>query len=326
MKNQILKILNQLKNTPFWGLAGFLLLLTACDISKEDSVPSPAIEENATAIFHTTSDAGLSINPTSFERLREAKSFTINQLPKNGEVKFVSNGFIHYKPNSSATTDNFTIEGQTAAGTKVSENVQINIVASVSALPCNAGCIGDFAKVEVEKNVEIDITRNDKTCNQITSNSLKIEIPPKNGTVEIQNNRILYKPNADFIGEDLFFYRIGISNSKNPVAPVEIAVTETDECTSGINDDAISLITYKLGSEVVIDVLQNDKICSLYQSSALKILKNPSNGTARITKVNNKDVVIYSTNKALTTSETFVYALYRSENRYVKGKVMIVMN
>jgi Bacterial Ig domain len=303
-----------------------IIILTACDISKEDFVPSPAIEENTTAIFHTTSDAGLSINPTAFERLRDTKSFTISQLPKNGEVKFISNGFVHYKPNGNATTDNFTIEGQTAGGVKISENIQINIVASSNSLPCNAGCIGDYAKVEAEKSIEIDVTRNDKTCNQITSNSLKIEIPPKNGTVEIQNNRIVYKPNADFIGEDLFFYRIGISNTKNPVAPVEIAVTETDECTSGINDDAISLITYKLGSEIVIDVLQNDKICSLYQSSALKILKNPNIGTAKIVKINNKDVIVYSTNKALSTSETFEYALYRSENRFVKGKVSVAMN
>jgi hypothetical protein len=303
-----------------------IIILTACDISSDDTLPKPAIEENPTSIFHTTTDAGLSINPTSFERLKEAKSFTISQLPRNGEVKFISNGFIFYKSNGNNQTDNFTIEGQTATGTKVTESIQINIVNSPTELPCNAGCIGDNGKVEIEKNVEIDVLRNDKTCSSIEANSLKIEIPPKNGTVEIQNQRLIYKPNSDFVGDDIFFYRIGINNAKNPVAPVEITVSESPECADGIKDDAVNLISYRLGSDLVIDAMQNDRLCSLYQNASLKIFKNPSTGTAKIAKINNKDVIIYSTTKALSNSETFEYALYRSEKLYIKAKVTVVMN
>jgi hypothetical protein len=326
MYNQNQQILGK-KNNPILGIWSIFLLvfLVACDISSEDTPPEPAIEENTTSIFNTTPDAGLSINPASFQRLRDATSFTISQLPKNGEAKFISNGFVFYKSDGISKSDNFVIEGQTAIGTKITESIQINIVNSQAELPCSAGCIGDNGKVELEKSVEIDVTRNDKTCSSLTANSLKIEIPPKNGTVEILNQKIVYKPNSDFLGEDIFFYRVGINNTKNPVAPVEITVSESADCVAGINDDSINLISYRLGSDLVIDAMQNDKLCSLYQNATLKIFKNPNTGTARIAKINNKDVIIYSTTKALTNAETFEYALYRSEKLYIKAKVTIAM-
>lgn len=304
-----------------WGL------LTSCDVAKEDTVPIvEVIEENPTADFHTTIDAALSINPTSFQKLKDIKSFTINQLPKHGEARFIENGFVYYKSNGSGNNDNFTLQGQTPTGTTVTEDVKINIVSDISGLPCNAGCIGDNAKTEVNKNIEIDVLKNDKTCSQIAPNSLKVEINPKNGSVEIQNQKLIYKPNPDFIGEDLFFYRIGVNNSKNPVAPVTVVVGETSECTQGMTDDFINLLAYTPTTDLKIDVLENDRICSLYRNATLKINKNPQIGTVKIIKEANKEFIIYNSPRVFKGSDNFEYALYRTEKIFIKAQVTITIN
>lgn len=302
-------------------------LLASCDLAKEDTVPIvEVIEENPTAEFHTIPDAALTINPVSFQKLKEAKSFTISQLPRNGETRFIENGYVFYKSNGSTSTDNFTIQGQTPTGSIVSEDLKINIVPDISSLPCNAGCIGDNAKVEVNKNIEIDVLRNDKTCGQIAPNSLKIEINPKNGVAEIQNQKIIYKPNPDFIGEDLFFYRIGVNNSKNPIASVAVIVGETSECTQGMTDDFINLLAYTPTTDLKIDVLENDRICSLYRNASLKIHKNPTIGTIKIQKEAGREFIIYNSPRVFKGSDTFEYALYRTEKIFIKAQVTITIN
>ena len=168
---------------------------------------------------------------------------------------------------------------------------------------------------------------NDKTCSAIANSSLMIEIQPKNGKAEVINQKVVYTPNKDFIGDDVFFYRVGINTKKNPVAPVEVTTSESSDCVDGMTDDVVNVLSYTADSELSLDVLQNDKICANYQKAELKILKNPTLGTLRIDKNNANNAVIYYKSATVPRGvQTFEYALYRSEKLYIKARVSVNFN
>jgi Bacterial Ig domain len=306
-----------------------VLVVMSCDVSKEDYLQNPVTkEENLTNTFYTLPESNLTIDPTAFEQLKLANSLVVSQVPVNGEAKFIENGFVFYRStNPQAVNDAFVIGGKTATGAIVNEEVKINYVNNQADLPCFAGTIGDKAKTEIEKSTEINVLTNDKTCSSIENNSLTIEIQPKNGKAEVINQKIVYTPNKDFMGEDVFFYRVGINTKKNPVAPVELTISESGDCINGMTDDIINVLTYTIGSNLILDVLQNDKICTIYQKAELKVIKNPTVGTLRIDKNNLGNLVVfYKSDTTPRGIQTFEYGLYRSEKLYIKAKVSVNFN
>lgn len=305
-----------------------LLVVISCDVAKEDSIDPGIVDENPANIFYTLQENNLTIDPTAFAELKEATSLSISQLPKHGEAKFIGNGFIFYHVTDKlATSDAFSVEGKTSTGGSITEEVKINFVNNPSDLPCYAGALGDNAKAEPEKAVEINVLLNDKTCSSIENNSLVIEIHPKYGKAEVVNQKIVYTPAKDYIGDDIFFYRVGINTKKNPVASVDLKIAESAECTSGIIDDIINILSYTPNTELQLDVLQNDRLCALYKDAELRIASNPTVGTLRIDKtVGARPVIMYKLTEAYKGQQHFEYALYRSEKLFLKAKVTVNFN
>lgn len=305
-----------------------LFAVISCDVAKEDSVVPVVVDENPANIFYTLQENNLTIDPTAFAGLNEATSLSISQLPKHGEAKFIENGFIFYRATDKlATSDAFSVEGKTGTGGSIIEEVKINFVSNPSDLPCYAGALGDNAKTDPEKGVEINVLLNDKTCSSIADNSLVIEIPPKYGKAEIVNQRIVYTPNKDYIGNDIFFYRVGINTKKNPVASVDLKIAESVECTTGIVDDIINILSYTPNTELQLDVLQNDRLCALYKDAELRILTNPTVGALRIDKtVGTRPMIMYKLTEAYKGQQSFEYTLYRSEKLFLKAKVTVNFN
>lgn len=306
----------------------FFLFVMSCDVANMDNVPASIKDENPSNVFYTLSTSDLSIDPTAFAQLKNINSLVVSQLPVNGEAKFIENGYVYYrstKPN--AKDDVFMIGGKSTDGTSVNEEVKINFVSSQAQLPCYAGTLGDKAKAETERIVEINVLANDKTCSTIENNSLVIEIQPKNGKAEVINQKIVYTSNKYFVGTDLFFYRVGINTKKNPVAPVEVSVSESVNCINGMNNDIINVLSYTPNSDLQLDVLQNDILCDKYKNADLKILTNSTTGTLRVEKNNaNKSLIYFNADVAPKGVQTFEYALFRTEKNYIKATVSINFN
>ena len=305
------------------------MIALSCDIAKEDSIgKSATTDENPSSTFFTLPDANLTIDPRALEKLKLANSLIMSQLPKNGEAKFIENGHVFYRStNPQATNDAFTITGKTSAGAAISEEIKISYVTNQGALPCYTGTLGDKVTAETGQPTEINVLANDRTCGVMDNNSLRIELQPKNGKATIINQKVVYTPNADFLGEDTFFYRVNINNNKNAVAPVEVNVSESKECLAGITDDIVNVLSYATGTDLVFDVLQNDKICSIYQKATLRIIKNPATGTLRVGKNNtNNDVIYFKSDTAPKGTQSFEYGLFRSEKLYIKAKVVVNFN
>ncbi len=304
-----------------------LVIVNSCDVAKLDSVGPDIPDENPTNTFYTLQENNLTIDPTAFVRLKEVTSLMISQQPKHGEAKFIENGFVFYRSTDKlATSDAFSVEGKTSNGGSIIEEVKINFVSNPSDLPCYAGALGDKAKAEPGNGVEINVLLNDKTCSSITENSLAIEIPPRHGKTEIVNKKVIYTPDNDYLGDDIFFYRVGINTRKNPVASVNLKIAESIECTSGIIDDIINILSYTPNTELSLDVLQNDKLCSLYKDAELRILTNPTVGTLRIDKTGARPMIMYKLTEAYKGEQNFEYALYRSEKLFLKAKVKVNFN
>lgn len=299
------------------------LMMGACDNLTVGSAGPMTPEENPNDIFYTTKDA-VTINPTSLKGLENASQISIAQAPLYGEAKFTDNGLVYYRftSTSSANKDNLILRGKTQAGSTIDKLVEFNIVASAQDLPCFAGAIGDRIEVEASSVTTLNVTGNDKTCSTISS--IQIEIAPKHGTATIENQKIIYAPEKDFVGDDSFLYRIGIPNTKNPVAPVELSVVEPAACAQGIKDDLLNITNYALGSNIAIDILQNDIICSLYSKASLRIVSQPQHGKISIDTTSfDKPVILYKADKVFTGNDTFYYGLYRNDTHFVQAKVSV---
>ncbi|RYU96928.1 Ig-like domain-containing protein [Emticicia agri] len=313
------KIVNQTLLS--FGLVAFLT--GACDNVNLSTSPGAGVEENPNDIFYTTKDA-ITINPTSLKGLENVNQISIAQNPLYGEAKFTDNGLVYYRFTSTtaANRDNLILRGKTQTGSMIDKEVLFTIVSSAQDLPCFAGAIGDRVEVEASSASTLNVTGNDKTCSAISS--LQIEIPPKHGTVTIQEQKIVYTPEKDYVGEDTFLYRIGIPNTKNPVAPVELNIIEPKVCQEGVKDDVLNLSNYVLGSSIAIDILQNDVICSLYSNATLRIVSQPQHGKISIDTTNfDKPVILYQADKSFSGSDTFNYGLYRNETQFVQAKVSV---
>lgn len=305
-----------------------LSMVLSCDIAKEDALAPSTGDENPANTFYTLQENNLTIDPTAFVGLRNATALSISQMPLHGEARFIENGFIFYRStDKNALTDGFAIEGKTTTGTSIKEDVKISFVTNPADLPCYSGTLGDNAKTEPEKSVELNVLINDRTCSKIDNNSLKIEIAPKHGKAEVINQKIVYTPEKDYVGDDLFFYRVNINTKRNPVAPVELKIAESAECVNGITDDIINIISYVPDSELMLDVLQNDKVCALYKDAELRIISNPIVGTLRIDKTTgSRPVIMYKLPTLMKGQQTFQYGLFRSDKLYIKAQVTINFN
>jgi hypothetical protein len=313
------KIINQ-------SLLSFCLVVfvvSACDNVNLTSTGQVTPEENPDDIFYTTKEA-VTINPTSLKGLENANQISIAKEPLYGEAKFTDNGLVYYRftSTSAVNKDNLILRGKTQTGSTIDKQVDFTIVASEQDLPCFAGAIGDRIQVEASSVTTLNVTGNDKTCSSISS--IQIELAPKHGTVSIDNQKIIYTAEKDYVGDDSFLYRIGIPNTKNPVAPVELSIVEPAACAQGIKDDVLSISNYALGSDIAIDILQNDAICSLYSKAGLKIVTPPQYGKVSIDTTSfDNPVILYKSDKIFTGNDTFYYGLYRDNTHFIQAKVSV---
>ncbi|NGF57499.1 T9SS type B sorting domain-containing protein [Parapusillimonas sp. SGNA-6] len=85
--------------------------------------------------------------------------------------------------------------------------------------------VDDEAKVEFGDKVMIHVLHNDsKGSASIVVNSVRVTLPPVNGTYTVENGSIVYKPYPKFVGEDELEYEITDENGLTSKARVRITV------------------------------------------------------------------------------------------------------
>ena len=153
------------------------------------------------------------------------------------------------------------------------------------------------------KNVdqEIDILKNDSDAESALSyKNVTITTEPSNGTLALQDNQVIYTPNKDYTGSDIFNYKVCDEQKLCDEAKVDVQVVDILAVT-----DSASL---NVAETKPIKVLDNDIFKGdVYDLKSLKITSQPINGDAIIDV--NTGIINYTSTKPDASSDVFEYEI-----------------
>jgi len=210
----------------------------------------------------------------------------------SGEVWDHVDGWVYRKDGTGPDDSTFVASNWTYGGTQALSGGATNMEApspfpilTYSAVgPTEVDAKDDEVFIDVNEIVTIDVLFNDVVPNPITSLTV-VDILPEFGTTEIDNNMIVYTPNMDACGMDVFVYE-----ACDAVRCDSALVTVNIECPP-------SYTQYSIG-----DVTQNDAngISTLFDQDAeltgrvYGININPAGLSFVIIDENNDGITVYS--------------------------------
>ncbi|MGB1207183.1 MAG: Ig-like domain-containing protein [Chitinophagales bacterium] len=225
----------------------------------------------------------------------------------NCSISLLGNNCIQYTALPGyAGTDIVTIIGENEDGQ--TENVEVLV---------HVGCIeptalSDLAVVENHEPTMIDVLLNDVVpCEGELYPSLLES--PSNGSVTINNNTLVYTPDADFVGTDTFVYNAcnDCENILTPGEPVCSPATVTvqvlpDGTTTTIFDIEPDLVQTPFNMPIIIDILAND----LGENITINNVTSPINGVVSIGLTNQ---ITYTPNDGFVGFDYFFYQACNEE-------------
>lgn len=140
----------------------------------------------------------------------------------NGSVYLISTDkTLRYTPRPGYFgTDTFTYTIKNAAGETKIATVTVTIV-SVNDLPLAEH---DSASVTKNSSVLIDVLANDEDDDSADVLAITLVNEPTHGTAVIENGKVRYTPDADFVGTDIFYYTISDGNGGTSEARITVTV------------------------------------------------------------------------------------------------------
>ncbi len=185
----------------------------------------------------------------------DGDNLTVSSVnPGNNGITEIVNNQIVYTPAANFNgIDSFSYEISDSNGGINTATVSVN-VQSVNDLPFLQN---DSATTNEDTQTSIDVLANDSDVDgdNLTVSSVN---PGNNGTTEIVDNKIVYTPEANFIGEDSFTYSVDDGNGSSDTAEVSVKVTESDSNSNTgerVNAGLLALYNFDEGSgDTVFDV------------------------------------------------------------------------
>ncbi len=281
------------------------LTLTILNDDNETNDDTATVDEdNSVQIDVLDNDVGLggTLNPASV---------TITNAASNGSTSInTANGFVTYTPTENFNgTDTFTYQVSDLLGNTSSDtNVTITIN-SINDAPVAAN---DTATVDEDGAVTIDVLNNDTDVdgtNEINVNSLSIVTQATNGVAVISEGQIIYTPNENYNGSDVFNYTVSdVSGAVSASASVSVNV-------SGSNDAPNTQADVATGNEdtlMVIDVLSNDEdIDGELEVTSVEIVTEPQHG---ITVVQPDGSIHFTPEDNFFGDDSFTYTVKDNNN------------
>lgn len=161
----------------------------------------------------------------------------------------------------------------------------------------------DYVEVNKNTSISIDVMTNDTDADGDALQIGSIGVPAQ-GDASINGNNIVYTPDANYLGNDIFTYTINDGTGGYSTSSVYVSVVDVNNAPIANMDNAEVL----LGNDVIIDVLANDMDP---EGSTLTIYSatNGSKGTITI----NSGKIIYSVTGNKRGGDIFTYTVSDGE-------------
>ena len=175
--------------------------------------------------------------------------------------------------------------------------------------------IDDNSSTEEDTPITIDVLSNDSDPDQDPLQITNVA-DPLNGTATIQNGKILYVPDAGFVGNEAFAYTISDGNSGEDTATVSVTVSAANNAPIAVDDEA----TIDRDQTIVLNVAGNDTDVDGDPIQLVNIVDGPSQGAAFLTP---DGQVVYDPNPDSTGMDTFIYQISDGSGGTDLGSVKI---
>ncbi len=178
--------------------------------------------------------------------------------------------------------------------------------------------IDDTVSTLEETSVYIDVVSNDVDRDNDLLSVHSITQPINGGIAELSQTEILYTPQLNFFGVDLFTYVVTDGNGNFDTAEVRVTVTNVNDLPVANND----VVTTYEDKSVTIDVLEND---TDIDGNNLKIqsVTQPSNGSVSI--FNDSLLVHYTPSELFDGSDNFTYTISDGHGDTAVGTVTVTV-
>ncbi|KAA9345584.1 Ig-like domain-containing protein [Adhaeribacter soli] len=270
-----------------------------------------ARDDNATVTYNGSVTVNILTNDNSC-----GGSPSIAVFPNNGQAYININGQLVYTPiRNFSGRDELTYSLSGPNGSTIAK-----VYLTVSAPTCLVKANPDYATLQANTSVTVNILQNDNTClgtsYYVTPG---ISQQPLYGQAYINaNNQLVYTPNPGYVGPDEVLYNLtGNGNPSNAKVYFTVTPNQNPNCSLVANPDSVTLrrVSSQSYDTVSVAILQNDVYCQNGTFPTVQIVYQPNYG--RVSIVNNglATRIIYSTTTApRPVRENFRYRICQTIN------------
>jgi hypothetical protein len=234
-------------------------------------------------------------------------------LPGKGSL-VVTDKLITYTADLNASgTDTFAYSISDGRGGSSTAIVNINFVLANNP----AVAVDDVFETTPNTTLVIDVLRNDYDLEGDSFNVIRFT-QPYNGTVTRGiANELVYSPDVDFVGDEIFSYTIQDAQGNLSTALVHVSVKSIDPKVVAL-DDTVSVAA---NTSIEIDVLSNDSASS---SQALTISDYTQPAHGAVSLANNK--LTYTPQAGFFGDDTFTYHVTDKLDNTASASVYVTVN
>lgn len=231
---------------------------------------------------------------------------------ENGTVALNGTAIVYTPAADFSGADQFTYQIADTSGATGGGIVTIT-VSSVNLPPV---AVDDERSNEQGDPLRIDVLQNDSDPDGDELMIVSLT-QPDNGTATIANDRVIYRPEASFAGENSFQYTIADSSNAQATATVTITVVSINGAPLAVADSSAT----SENTAVSIDVLGND---SDPDGDTLTItsVTQPDNGAASIVD----GAVLYQPAESFVGTDTFQYQIADAGGAVASAEISVAVS
>ncbi|MEE2829222.1 MAG: Ig-like domain-containing protein [Myxococcota bacterium] len=261
-------------------------------------------------------DGAASINVLANDSDAEGDALTVVGVatPNSGQSEIEPSGLVRYTPDPDFFgTDSFNYIVEDATGESSTGLVTVTVV----GLPDPPSALDDVAGLDEDASQLIDVLANDVHPD---GNSLLLDSvgSSDNGSTAIDGQQVLYVPDPDFNGTDLFEYTVIDPLGATATATVVVTVQSLADPPTATTD----LVSLPEDSSLNIEILAND-FDGDGDSFAVDSITTPTSGVASLDST--AGTVLYTPDADFNGVDSFTYTITDSTGLSSSGEVSITV-